>query len=110
MKTTNGARLERVNLMLEREESEWLDKLAQSIKDQTGAKVSRSEIVRAAIAGLRELHRLAPESQSRLFPLDRCRSGSDLAMLAVIASRAATDARQLHTRTASAQPERTPAT
>jgi hypothetical protein len=54
----------------------------------TGAQVSRSEIVRASIAGLRELHGLAPLA-ARLMSLDQCRSGSALLVLAVLAPRMA---------------------
>ena len=52
--------MKRVNLILSREDSIFLDKLAREIDDRVGARVSRSEIVRASIAGMRELHRLAP--------------------------------------------------
>ncbi len=83
-------RLERVNLMLMRDESEWLDQLGAEIREQTGAKVSRSEIVRAAIATLTELHRLAPACPTRLMPLSSCKSGSELTVVGVLAVRWAT--------------------
>jgi hypothetical protein len=92
MKSSTGERLERVNIMLARQESEWLDELAAEIHTSSGAKVSRSEIVRAAIAGLRELHRLAPASLSRLvplLPLSSC-TGAGLGQMAVLAMRLAT--------------------
>jgi len=87
MKSTNGERLERYNVLLERHESEWLDQLVEEIQTRTGAKVSRSEIVRAGIAGMRELHRLAPECPSRFAPLASCRRGSDLVVMIVLALR-----------------------
>jgi len=87
MKSTTGERLERVNVMLAREDSEWLDQLAEEIHAETGANVSRSEIVRAGIAGIRELHRLAPECQSRFVPLASSRSGVDLVIWMVLAIR-----------------------
>lgn len=88
MKKSHGAeRLERVNLMLGKDESEWLDELAAEILAATGSKVSRSEIVRAAIATLRELHRLAPACPARFIPLSSCKSGSELVVLGVLAVR-----------------------
>ena len=53
-------RLERFNVVLALEESEWLNQLAAEIHAETQVKISRSEIIRAALAGLRELHKLAP--------------------------------------------------
>ncbi len=90
MKSTTDARLYRYNLLLTDSESTWLDQLAEEIRATTGAKVSRSEIVRAALAGLRELHRLAPTCPSRLPALTAARSGDALAMLTVLAARYAT--------------------
>ena len=55
-----GEDLRRVNLILSRADSDFLVQLGREIDARTGAKVSRSEIVRASIAGMRELHRLAP--------------------------------------------------
>jgi len=86
----NSPRMERFNIVLPREDSEWLDVLAWQIRAQTGAKVSRSEIVRAAIAGLRELHLRAPERPSKFVPLAQARSGSDLELIAILAARLAT--------------------
>jgi hypothetical protein len=86
-KRNDDNRLERFNLLLIREESEWLDQLAAEILAATGAKVSRSEIVRAAIATLRELHRAAPAGPARLMPLGRCESGAALAQVGVLAVR-----------------------
>ena len=62
------------------------------LADAVRRAVSRSEIVRAAIAGLRELHRLAPASLSRLvplLPLSSC-TGAGLGQMAVLAMRLAT--------------------
>jgi hypothetical protein len=72
-------RLERVNLMLAQGESEWLDSLGRQILEKTGVKVSRSEMVRAGIRTIRELHRLAP--------LDGYSSGELLAAAGVMAVR-----------------------
>ena len=94
MKSNAGERLYRYNVLLADAESAWLDQLADEIHEQTGAKVSRSEIVRAAIAGMRELHRLAPEAPSRFVPLGSSRSGADLVVMIVMAIRLATDVRR----------------
>jgi hypothetical protein len=83
-------RLERFNLVLSLDNIAFLDQLAAEMRAGTGAKVSRSEIIRAALATLRELHRTAPDCPARFLPLAQCRSGSDLAMLGVIAVRWAT--------------------
>jgi len=86
----SNPRLYRVNLMLGDDDSAWLDQLAGEIRAATGADVSRSEIVRAAIAGLRELHHLTEsDGASWLPPLTRAKRGSDLSMLAVLAARSA---------------------
>jgi hypothetical protein len=82
----NRRQLERVNFMLSGEESEWLNQLAAEIRQQTGASVSRSEIVRAAIAALRELHRFCPQSQ--FGALTAAKKGTDLRVLATLAIRA----------------------
>jgi len=89
-KSTTGERLYRYNVLFTDSESAWLDELAGEIEATTGVKVSRSEIVRAALAGLRELHRLVPERASRLAPLTNARAGSDLTLLAILAARLAT--------------------
>jgi hypothetical protein len=80
-------KLERVNLVVGRSESEWLDQLAVEIRAETGAKVSRSEIVRAAVATLRELHKSAPSCPARLIPLARCTSGLELMVAGISAIR-----------------------
>ncbi len=90
MKSTTGELLYRYNLLLADSDSAWLDQLAEEIHAATGAKVSRSEVVRAALAGMRELARLAPGCPSRFPALTHCRSGENLAMLAVLAARWAT--------------------
>ena len=77
----NPEPLERFNLMIARNDSQWLDRLTREIHDRTGAKVSRSEIVRAAIGGLRELHRLEP--------LSGCMSRSIIAAVHLLAIRRA---------------------
>ena len=88
-KQRSEERLERFNLVLGLEQSEWLDALAAEIKAQNGAEISRSDIVRAAVSGLRELHRLAPSFPDRLVSLHTARSGSDLTGLAVLSARMA---------------------
>ena len=86
-RSTTSERLRRYNVLLTDAESAWLDQLAEEILAATGARVSRSQIVRAAIAGLRELSKLAPEL--RLPALTHCRSGADMAMLTVLAAQCA---------------------
>jgi hypothetical protein len=86
----SAGRMERFNIVLPLEDSEWLDRFAWEIRERNGAKVSRSEIVRAAIAGLRELHLRAPERPSRFVPLTHARTGSDLVCFAIVAARLAT--------------------
>jgi hypothetical protein len=76
-----GEDLARVNLVLSRANSEFLDRLRQEIDKRTGAKVSRSEIVRASITGLAALHRIAP--------LATCKNETDLAVMMVLAIRSA---------------------
>lgn len=93
MNSNTGERLYRANIMLADEDSAFLDRLSDEIREHTGAKVSRSEIVRAAIAGIRELHRLAPECP-RFSPLTVARSGADLAIFSVLAIRLATSVRR----------------
>jgi len=84
-----GEDLARVNLILSREDSVFLDKLAREIDDRVGARVSRSEIVRASIAGMRELHRLAPLCPSRFSPLATCKNEMALGVQMLLAIRAA---------------------
>ena len=81
--------MRRVNLILSREDSVFLDKLARDIDDRVGARVSRSEIVRASIAGMRELHRLAPLCPARFSPLATCKNETALAVQMLLAIRAA---------------------
>ena len=84
-----GEDLRRVNLILSRADSDFLVQLGREIDKRTGAKVSRSEIVRASIAGMRELHRLAPLCSARFSPLAKCKSETDLAVMLLLAIRAA---------------------
>lgn len=83
-------RLERFNVGLSLDDIAWLDQLGAEILAANGAKVSRSEIIRAAIATLRELHKWAPRYPGKLLPLAECKSGADLVMAGVIAMRRAT--------------------
>jgi len=86
-----GARMERFNIVLPLDDSEWLDRIAWEIREKNGVKISRSEIVRAAIAGIRELNLQASKRPSKFVPLANARSGSDLRVLAILAARLATD-------------------
>ena len=87
--------MRRVNLILSREDSVFLDKLARDIDDRVGARVSRSEIVRASIAGMRELHRLAPLCPARFSPLAACKNETALAVMMILAIRAAIPGRPI---------------
>jgi hypothetical protein len=51
-----SAGLMMATVILAKEDSDWLDTLAAEIYEASGAELSRSEIVHAAIAGVRELH------------------------------------------------------
>ena len=82
-------RLERFQVVLSLDDIAWLDALAAEMLAGTGAKVSRSEIIRAAIATLGELHQWAHLCPARLLPLAQCKSGADLVMAGVIAIRRA---------------------
>jgi hypothetical protein len=83
-------RLERFNTVLSLDDIAWLDQLAAEIQASNGTKLSRSEIIRAAIATLRELHKWAPRCPTKLLPLAQCKGGADLVMAGVIAMRRAT--------------------
>ncbi len=72
----SSERLERVHLMLSPELSKGLDELAVEIRGRTGASVSRSEITRAALSTLRELHRLG--AVGCFGSLADCKSSSEL--------------------------------
>jgi hypothetical protein len=85
----DGKALERVNLMLTRDDSAWLDTLANQIRENTGAKVSRSEIVRAALSTMAELHRLEPMFPAWLMPLHTCKTERELAVAGILAIRSA---------------------
>jgi hypothetical protein len=84
-KTRTRAKLERVNLMLSPADSGWLDELAAEIRTRTGAKLSRSEITRAAIATMRELHRYG--DTLRFGALAACKSETELSIAGVLAVR-----------------------
>ena len=86
---SDGKTLERVNLMLTRDDSAWLDRLAHEIRENTGAKLSRSEIVRAALSTLAELHRLAPMFPARFRALHSCETKDELALMGILAVRRA---------------------
>jgi len=93
--STPSERLYRYNVLFTDSESAWLDQLAEEIHAATGAKISRSEIVRAAIAGLRELHTLVPTGGPSWFPpLTTAKTGGDLTMLAALAARCAAGAKR----------------
>jgi hypothetical protein len=85
----NGNELERVNLMLKRDDSAWLDRLANEIRANTGVNVSRSEIVRAALSTMAELHRLALTATPHLFSLAACKSEGELTVAGILAVRSA---------------------
>ena len=81
-----GETLQRTNLMLTKGESEWLDAFAAEILATGGAKVSRSEIVRAALVGLRELHK----SRAGIFAdMGLVKQPSHLEFMTLVAARAA---------------------
>jgi len=77
-------RRERFNVVLSIEDIAFLDQLAAEMA-ATGAKVSRSEIIRAAVAMLRDLHNAAPRCPARFHPLQQCRSGSELVIMGSVA-------------------------
>jgi hypothetical protein len=74
-------RMERVQLMLSPELSAWLDQLSSEIREHTGASVSRSEITRAALTTLRELHRLG--EAACVGKLAGCKSCAELTIAGV---------------------------
>ncbi len=88
-KRNQNIRLERFNTVLSLDDIAWLDQLGAEILATSGAKLSRSEIIRAAVSTLKELHRWAPSCPEKLFPLAQCNSGADLAIAGVIAIRVA---------------------
>jgi hypothetical protein len=79
---TEDKRLERVNVMLSPADRTWLDQICEEIR-VGGGTVSRSEVTRAALAMLRELHTLMPEM------LRQCGSGVDLEVVGIAAVRLA---------------------
>jgi len=64
----NREDLVRVNLVLTQELSGWLDKEIQVMRQASGAAVSRSELVRAALRAARELDlaRFKPRNEDQL--------------------------------------------
>jgi len=85
----NKEALKRVNLMLSRGDSEWLNAVATEIQQNTGATISRSEIVRAALATMAELHGLATRFPGQFMPLRCCKTGEELAVSGILAVRRA---------------------
>ena len=73
--------------MIERSASVFLDDVRDEIRRSTGAKISRSEIVRAALAGLREIH--AAGESAWFGTVGECKSASELSALTVLAAQAA---------------------
>lgn len=61
--------LERVNVMLSREVLGWLDREAENLRRETGANVSRSELLRGIVGGLADggahIHGLKNEQEIR---------------------------------------------
>lgn len=80
-----NSKLIRVNLMLSREDSDWLDEFAEEVRHKTGARLSRSEIVRAALAALRELNALGRCGEA--LPIEQVRDGVELAGMSVLTLR-----------------------
>ena len=85
-------RRERFNVVLGSEDVAWLDQLSAELLASNGGKVSRSEIIRAAVATMKELHKWAPRCPAGLIPLARCKSGTDLTLAGVVAMRRAATA------------------
>lgn len=81
--------LERVNLVLKRDDSRWLDELVRAIRERTGSRVSRSQIARAGLAALQELDRISLADPGVLIPLRTCKSGDQLAAVGILAVRTA---------------------
>ncbi len=81
----SGSRLIRVNLMVSSQDSNWLDEFAHGVRRVTGGRVSRSQIVRAALAGLRELDRIAASGGA--LPLKEARNGAELVALTILTIR-----------------------
>lgn len=78
----NG-RLERVNVMLSLRDRTWLDQITAEMR-AIGADISRSEVIRAALAAFRELHEIAPHL------VQASRSGTDLEVVGIAAMRSVT--------------------
>lgn len=96
----NSKALERVNLMLTGADSAWLDQLADDIRTNTGAKISRSEIVRAALETMREIQSVAPtEGVPSLLCLSSSKSATELAQRGIATVRVAACALKAYTPT-----------
>lgn len=80
-----NSKLIRVNLMLSREDSDWLDQFAAEVRHKSGARLSRSEIVRAAVATLRELQALGRRGEAP--PIEQVRNGVQLAGMSMLTLR-----------------------
>jgi hypothetical protein len=88
MNGTNAPRFERVNIMLAPADRQFLQELSQQILEQSGAQVSGSELLRAGLAVLKELHRFDS--------LARCASGAAITAMGVMTVRAAKLPRATH--------------
>ena len=75
----NG-RLERVNVMLSPQDRKWLSEITGQFRSR-GVDISGSEVVRAALAALRELRAIAPDV------IRACRSGTDMEVAGIAAIR-----------------------
>jgi hypothetical protein len=88
-RTTNSKALERVNVMLSRDVLLWLEKAASQIRENSGAKVNRSELIRGIVGGLMDwrlgLHDCRSEREIRE---GLCRYLTGLANRAELAKRA----------------------
>ncbi len=89
-KTKSEYRLERFNVNLMVEDSEWMNHLSAEIFARSGKKVTRSEIIRSALATLQELHQLAPRRPDRFTALEDCTSERQLTQMGILAIRWAT--------------------
>ena len=75
----------RLNFMLPVRDSQWLDDVVYVFAER-GVRISRSEILRAAIAALREVQDLSTRIPT-VFSMDSARDGTQLATLAFLAVR-----------------------
>jgi hypothetical protein len=83
---SNGdSQLVRVNLMLSAQDSAWLNEFSEEVRHLTDGRISRSEIVRAALAALREVRTFA--SREGVLPLEQASNGAQLIAMTVLAVR-----------------------